>query len=289
MSECQCGRPVADAYVCSTCWLERDDALSDMPELVADLWDAIGRQTNTGARVGGPGAERPLPVNRNLGTLMGSLRHELVTWVLTLLEDAGEPVHGPVCTRCLHPSCQRIRGNRHPEDSITDMARWLLAHSERARHHVDAPLMFDGITSLVAYIRRSLDRPGIARYLPCPSAEPCHGRIRVTADTIHARCDTCGWETTDLLWLGRMLRGDEPVIVTAVEACHLLIADGIDIVPATLRKWVERGKISTRNPQGPTCTWCDHETCDQIRGRIHNWYDIEEVRRVSDVDTVRAS
>lgn len=245
MTTCQvdhCDRPVGDALVCADCGsrLERD--LADVPSLAGDLDAKLARLMANGDRHGGRSSVTPLPYDPAASEAGWVLRNTLSGWVRELHADTEH--EGPTCRVCYHGSCNQLRAEHWPADTVAAMARWLVPQRERIRHHAAAGEAVDEITSAITEVRRILDRPGVYRLLPCPSAEPCGGKVRVTIDTIAARCDTCGWETDDLHWLGRLLREDEPDHVTAVDACHRLISIGINIVPATLRKWVQRGKLA---------------------------------------------
>lgn len=248
MSTCgveHCGRPVGDAYVCTGCGTLLEADLADVPSLAGDLDAKLARLMANGDRNGGRSSVTPLPYDPAASEAGWILRNTLSGWVRELRSDAVEH-HGPTCRgNCRHRSCTQLRSERWPADTMADMGRWLLLQVERIRHHAAAGEAVDEIRSAVDQVRRTLDRPGVYRLLPCPSAEPCGGKIRVTIDTICARCDTCEWQTDDLHWLGRMLRDDEPDHVTAVDACHRLMSIGVAIVPATLRKWVQRGKLAS--------------------------------------------
>lgn len=234
-----CGTPVGDGYLCRGCTRALVSDLSDVAWLSDELDTQLSRQATAGAvGAGRRHSDPPLPYDVAASEAASRLRSTLSTWAPADSDMATAP----------------------------QMAARLLGRIERIRRGRWAWLMRDQIAGAVDNARRAIDRPGVVRFLPCPSEDDCRGRIRVTADTIVARCDVCGWETDNLPWLGRMLRADEPALVTATDACHRLRVEGVELAPATIRKWVERGKLAAL-----ACT---------IIGR-RNLYDLDEIRAVA--------
>ncbi|MUL39614.1 hypothetical protein FZ103_00195 [Streptomonospora sp. PA3] len=136
-----CAHPTGDdAPVCTRCAGQCATALRQVPDLVADLDDATGKQTRFGSSHGGrtPRAEVPLPIDPRAAEAAAVLRSALVGWVRV--------VHGD-------------RGGSWPSDSLTAMAAWLAPVIGWARHADYGPDLVDEILAAVGQARRAVDRP----------------------------------------------------------------------------------------------------------------------------------
>lgn len=140
-----CGKQTPDgAYGCLGCVEELDQALGDVPALAEDLLErVVGKQTRYSDRVGSRSTGGALPVNRNAGTLVGSLRNTLGTWVRLIAEES----HAEL------PTIDPAAGD--DVEDIARLARWLLSRTRWLRLHPAYPEVHDEITAIVEAVREA--------------------------------------------------------------------------------------------------------------------------------------
>lgn len=238
--QCACGRPVQDAVICQECTDKLERALGDVPALVEELVVTRSRQSRTGGQ--GIGVvvrshERPLPWDQRAAEAMDVLRSTLVGWVRIVLEEA-QP----------RP--------RMPRDNLADMARFLLGQVQWLRQHAAADEAVDELAHAVDHAQHVIDRAPDRVYAgPCREeyesdpADPERGAYCCTA-SLYARaarglvvCPGCGAEHDVDARREWLLAMAEDQLATATHLSAALSRLGRPLAPATLRKWVERGRI----------------------------------------------
>ncbi len=240
---CACGRPVQDATICQGCSGRLERALGDIPALVHDLEITRSRQSRTGGQgivIVVRGAERPLPWDQRASEVTSLLRDTLSSWVQVVLDG------GAARPRMLAGQSSRI----------AVMARFLLAHHERLRQHPDAADAVDEIGHAVDQARRVTDRSPDRVYAgPCreewdAEAEGERGAFCCTA-SLYARaahgvviCTNCNAAHDVLVRRDWLFAVAEDQLATATLLAGAFSRLGRPVKSATLRKWVERGKLA---------------------------------------------
>jgi hypothetical protein len=170
----------------------------------------------------------PVPVRLEVADHREEIRSILVSWARLVVEER--------------------RLSQWPSNTVHDIAQFVSEHADWLACHPAAGDLCEEIARALGRAHGLLTGPGVVCFLPCPDifGEGCDGRIKVTPEATWVRCETCGWETDDLLWLGKLVRGDEPALVTAAQACHRFLGQGRQLSSATIRQWVKRGKVAVR-------------------------------------------
>lgn len=222
------GRPINDnAYVCRSCGEQLAQALGNVSALADELDVSLSRQTGGGYRIGGRGADKPLPYDTGASEAGWVLKNTLVSWVRELIED----------------------GEQWPHDTLTDIARWLLASVEDMRRREDAEMAVDEITAAVASVTRVIDRraervyAGICHHISddgLECIEPLYGRPEKDGVT----CNGCGERYSVKERRDDMLDTLNDMLFTAAEiatlAKYLDVLDGRDKVRKLINTWGNR-------------------------------------------------
>lgn len=240
--------------VCEYCARRLERQLTDLAYAHDELETVLAAGSAVSARFDKVAGSRtpPVPVRLEVADHRDHIRHLLVSWVQLVIEERGM--------------------SRWPDDRPTAMAGYLASHLDWLARHPAAGDLCAEVSTALGRARGLLERPGAVCTLPCPDVygEGCDGTVRVTAEATWVRCAECGWETDDLPWLGRLLRGSEPALVTAVDACHRLLVEGWQITPSTIRSWVRRGKVGVRGREGGHANGRRLYDLDELRARLQN-------------------
>ncbi len=240
---CACGRPVQDATICHGCSDRLERALGDIPALVQDLEITRSRQSRTSGQGIGivvRGAERPLPWDQRAAEATDLLRDTLSSWVQVVLDGGA--------TR------PRMLTGQSPRIAV--MARFLLAHHERLRHHPDSPDAVDEIGHAVDQARRVTDRPPDRVYAgPCreewaeQETENERGAFCCVA-SLYARaakgfvvCPNCHAEHDVEARRDWLLVMAEDQLATATHLSAALSRLGYALAPGTIRAWASKGRL----------------------------------------------
>ncbi|MQB00509.1 MAG: hypothetical protein GEU78_09500 [Actinobacteria bacterium] len=186
---CQCGRPVADGYVCSRCTNDAKRHLDRIPDLATELDRAVTRQTGFGPQfrdfITGTNGQ-PLPIDWDVSIIAGALRHTLTSWTLLVIHE----------TEHLQPA----------DEQPATLAPWLRGHIDWFRGQRYGGEFFDELGAITDRCQRAIDAPPNRATItvgPCPQlAETgyCPGWVRAIipeqqpAYMACIECDT-RWET----------------------------------------------------------------------------------------------
>lgn len=210
------------------------------PGLLADLDDAIARQTRTGlstASVLAPAEQ--LLFNETASAAATHARVVLTRWVAALMRT-GLPLQLPA------PAGQRL--------TAPLAAEWLATHPTALAAHPQADQLWEDISQLVDGIRRLVDRAPDLTYIG-----PCDHEIDTNAHCgrdlyahLHkplVRCPGCGTqhqvaERRD--WL--LLRVAEQLATTEEITRALPTLLGEDVASSTIRAWAHQGKLTQYDP-----------------------------------------
>lgn len=239
---CVCGRPVADnARLCAnrkdrngvdvscTGRLERD--LGDLGALADELQTTRLRQSRTGGQATGVlsrSYERPLPWDERAAVTADLLRSTVVAWVRIVLDE---------------------RGGRCPQNTVKDMATFLMSQLEWIRHADQTVEMPDEIRHVATEARRVVDIAPDRLYIgPCdPDGRwgelPCPTDLYARQGATETACPTC-----ELVWNVEnrrqvMLEAAQDRLVTAADLSKFLSAYGEPLTADRIRKWVEREQL----------------------------------------------
>ena len=228
--------------VCGACISELERALGDVAFYASQLEVTFARQARIGSGDGGRrSAEQPLPYDRRASRAAATLRNTLVGWVRVLLENVGEPVNGPVCVACRHPSCRWAKATRTPGDSLGQMAAWLLLHLDRIRQHEAGGEIAGTITLAVDAAEQAVDRPAGRVYSgPCDECGlDLYGKLDASVITCHG----CGLEYDIAARRAWLLIAAREVEANAALISRALGRLGVEVKVDRIYQWVGRGQL----------------------------------------------
>lgn len=268
----RCDRPAPDATICAGCLHDLTTALRQLalgplqrvrthaainpqaphaglrvvhdhlPGLLADLDDAITRQTSTAGGIGVlvRSAETALPYHAAASNLAHQARNTLTTWARLLLD---------------HQPRLRLRGGT----STAALAHALAEHRQQLAQLDGAGEMVDTITGLARAIRRMVDRaPDLQFVGPCSHLHIVDGAvIKCTQDLwgipgkADVHCPACG-TTRNMAerreWLLALVNDQLATTQEIVTALPALLGEQVRLAAATIRSWVIRGKLDQHPP-----------------------------------------
>lgn len=251
-SLCDCGRPVADAYCCGACAGQLEDALRTITghqgqhtwvtPIGEDLDIALTRLSSisgAGGRVRKRGDVGPLLYDPRASTARLSLRNTLVGWV-RVAHEASEA----------HGASESL-----PDDTLPDMARWLLERVERIRHLEAAGEAVRDITKAVEHATKIVDRPPERWYAGICGADLadhdwCRADLYAPVKAAVIQCPACGnvWDVQARRdWL---LRQAEDVLAHAALIAQALSALGTPVTPVMITRWVTAGRLLDHGRDG---------------------------------------
>jgi hypothetical protein len=226
-----CDALVADAWVCSTCAHRLRVALTDAPDLLAELDVDITRQGRRERQPGRVSGEPLLPFDVTASIVRDALVSTLRTWALVL---AGDLLGAP------------------PAPDGTGLAAHLAGRLEEIRHHVEGGALVDEITAAVTAARdqihgRDHTTTVLAGY--CPH---CQSAVYAPRNARDARCgrDGCSGTVDPLAWRESALQALDGDALTAADAARALTALGTPVTAARIRQWAARDRIRP--------VWADH-------------------------------
>lgn len=203
---------------------------------IADRWSDLMAALAPGggkALTGMPrGTSSALPINVHVSDLMREIDDQAWGYCRALVNETDD-LHGVPAT-----PVERLRlvasryGHFVAADDRTALEYCDVAHEAREK------------------VRRVLERPPAPTYLgPCPvtdtgEGDACEGELYQRGATTRLRCPSCGHETTvddQRAWIAERM---DDRLMTASEIGRALKVAGHDVKPATVRKWIERGRLA---------------------------------------------
>lgn len=219
MTECptRCGKPSSSGEMCPACWGRLSAALRSAADLAADLDIALARQ----GRFGDSGigivvrtVEQPLPVNLHVSATATELRGLLGSWVRDLHET--HAVRWQQCTACGADWYSGAQAHRAEgcggawaevidpltvDDTLPDLAAWLLRHPSWIRTHAAAEELYDELVGGIRGGWRAVDRPADLKFLGiCPAVLVdedsgdewvCGGELYARPAAVYVVCPGC--------------------------------------------------------------------------------------------------
>lgn len=207
-----CGRPVADAHVCTGCATRTAARLRTAADLWPELDTTIARLDRMGdptPRAGRPAPASPirpdgdpasdqvtgwpsgLPVNLAASETADVVRNTVTAWAKAVADEVGADLPG----------------------DMPELMRWLAGRIEWVRHQPWAPEAIDELAGMPGLLAKAVDRPATRTRFPvgpCPEQDDdgqwCPGEVVaiVPASTERAsvmRCSHCGSEWGTVQWL----------------------------------------------------------------------------------------
>lgn len=240
-----CGEEVPPGMlVCGRCADRLFLDLASVPGLAEALEAAHGKLLRFGvtrpAPAAAPEEESPLPFNAKASATTAILLDTLLAWVDRIAQDAGVDT----------PPLEVLR----PMGTWSVVGAWLCAMVPWLR---SSPLGPEAVAKLGAAVRAArlvVDRPPDLIYAgPCTaSTVDADGLHTVCGADLYARfneltvtCSECGarWPLSDRRrWL---LGKVEDMLLPATELARAIDGLGVDVTPTLLRKWKERGRITS--------------------------------------------
>jgi hypothetical protein len=216
-----CDQLVADAWVCSTCTHRLRVALTDAPDLLAELDIDLTRQSRTGTRIGGRTAERPLPYDPAASLVRDALTSTLRTWCLVLAGD--------------------LLGQA-PADE--DLVEHLADRIEAVRHHIEGGTLVDEVCAAVTIARTHLHRDHDPTLLAgnCPT---CGHTVYARHGAATARCHTpdCDGVVDVAAWRLRARQSLPTRTLPMAQLLRALAVLGHDVPEGTVKSWIHRGHL----------------------------------------------
>jgi len=248
-----CDRP-ADAVICPGCIADlvtdlrhlatggRDARGQERQGLLADLTDTLTRQTAAPKDIGvnARASEKALPYHEAASALTDRVRNELAGWARILIDD-----------------------NNHlawPPDDPAEVAGWLARFPALLGMLAPAGDMVDAIWRLTRDVRRTVDVAPERVYLGVCSAEYqtsnnavilCPEDLYGLPNKATVRCRVCGTEHSMEQRRAELRVAAEDQLATArdcVAAMPALLGGSWSKLEVTIRKWVERGKLTPKPP-----------------------------------------
>lgn len=224
------GEPTREGHTLgpSASW-DLEVALGDVPWLDEQLEITLTRQgaTTPGGFTTGS-RERPLPLHVGAAQVRSEMRATLVGWVRDLHETHGAAL---------------------PDDTVPDMARWMLSQRAHIETHEAAGEIWREVTSVVAHARRLIDRPPVSEFVGvCDGAEdqPCGAALYAQPKALATRCEGCG-ESHAVSEVRDGVRARvEDRLATTTEIARAVVWVGEHVKPDAIRVWAARGRLEKR-------------------------------------------
>lgn len=254
MNDCTCGRPLSGGAICSGCSKALEIAIGNISSYWCDLDTVKARQTRYGVAGGRFGAEKALPVDLRFldvsgdGTILqDAAKNTVATWTRTVL-DGRPAIHGPTHPACLHITCNQARRSHTPADNVAACCRYLLGQVDWIRNQDWAPDMLDELDDLENQLRRVVDRPADREFMgPC---DECREDLYARPGASSMDCRWCGRShdlTERRAWLWEQALD---MLATAAECARAISGhNGTPLNDATIRKWVERKRLTAKGTQ----------------------------------------
>lgn len=204
---CQTRRAQKGLTICRACETETITRLNSQADLYQTLIVTLARQDRLDpAPEAGRSANQPLPYSPPAAKSLRDQRKLLWRWVWRLYEPQ-EPISGPTCRNCSHPSCRAAIESRIPTATIASYALWLIDHRAVWRLRPDAGEMVAGLQAMTIAALQAVDHPLMRAVLvgPCPQ-DGCAGQVSVFIPMDGSdrgswmRCDRCKTEYPSREW-----------------------------------------------------------------------------------------
>jgi hypothetical protein len=229
MSDCKCGRPTRDsAYTCDPCLDGLGEALSNLTWLNEELETTISKQRGLPTEGSAAGAEKSLPFNLAAAQVRDDLRNTLVGWVRICAEEG---------VRSSDPR------DELPEDTLPEIARWLLWRVDGLAFHEAGYEACDEIAFAVRQAIKAIDRPAERQYVgPCACGRDLYRKPGAKM----VRCRFCDAEYEAEVLTSELRARTIGMLVTAREGATLLSRLNLSTGQGTIDKWHERKRILER-------------------------------------------
>src|ERR1041385_1691547 len=143
-------------------------SVSESHGLAYDLDLAISKQTVFRPSSGGGPShdEPPIPMDDRASEVAGELRRVLDRWAGVIHRQHYVIRRlGPTCDRCVHRSCDEIRGRSEKlPTALVGIASWLHPRLRLLATHPEAGKAHSEIVGAVRVARRAVDRPADRHY-----------------------------------------------------------------------------------------------------------------------------
>ncbi|MER6575806.1 hypothetical protein [Nonomuraea sp. NPDC001023] len=171
----------------------------------------------------------------------------LLGWA-RVLNDTVQPLQGPVCRSCNHPSCVYADLGREPRHQPSSTAAWLLRHTDALIRHPAGPDAVEEILTAARNARWAVDAPprDLVYAGPC---DGCDGDLYARPGASRVACRWCRDDEGGRLnyevaarrqW---MLKALEDLELTAPAIARALTSLKRPIKPALLHTWVARERL----------------------------------------------
>lgn len=284
MAECDlCWRPQLDtAYACPQCAGRVRDALLRLADLADELDVTIARQSRTGS--GGSGSDRhPLPVDLGASYDTDAVVNTITTWARHAAEIRGWGRGGV---------------DEHDRSSLAQTASWLATQVEWLRHQPEASEALDELADACSLAVRIVDRR-TARWYAGPCGAPpqeiaaeqtgtdegdgqgsCNADLYAHPGAHTITCRVCGTIHDARQRREWLLKEARDQVAHAELVGRALAALGLDVDPARVRRWANRGLIAdqgTRMVDGrerPVYRIGDVETVAVMMAAARRWREV---------------
>lgn len=238
LPSCNCGRPIPDnAHLCHRCTSHLARELGDIPALEHELDITRARLSRTGGQPigGGHSSDTPLPWDERPVKAGRDLALVLAAWAGLIQHERGGPI--PAATLAAHAIylLGSLDWLRHREEA-PDAKPAIEQAVGRLRHAVDrdTPLVFAGPCNSVDY-----DEHG----QPVEGCEPCPAELYARQNAKTIKCPECQTEHDVKDRREWLLELAEDQLAIPAHLSQALSSWGMPVEDATIRKWVERGRL----------------------------------------------
>lgn len=259
-----CDKPIADtAYVCHACAKRLARDLLRTGLRWDSIEDAIGRRliveragatkrTDRHALAGpwcyGGGHDCGHPschqvwLSRITSRQEPPLAHEDPLLVSPEAIEAADVARNVFTTWALHVADERGIGT--PADRLPTVLSWLAHQATWLAHRVEAVEAFDELADAVAVVERAIDTTSRRVYLgPC---DVCQRDLYASPGKDEAECKPCALIYPVQARRDWLLEKAEDRLERGAEVCRALRNFGVDVTPARLKMWAQRGRIVAR-------------------------------------------
>lgn len=224
-----CGRPVLDAFVCSTCGAQLEADLGDIIDHAEALDDALARLTAFGDRLNRRTDAKVIPFDGRASDVKRFVRGVLAGWVGLVLDQRYHGMSNPPGST-----------SQLAEGSVAPLAKLLLANLEWLRHHEAGHEAATEIATAAERIRTVVDAPPERWYAGV--CEVCGIDMYARADLQVLVCE-CGRDYDVRARRDWLLGRVEDVLASAVDMSRALTSLDQPVTAERIRKWRERGQI----------------------------------------------
>lgn len=218
-----CGRPAPFAPHCGECIAQLRRTLDLAATIEPDLLDAVAKQLKRGPGGGSASTEAPLPYDPAASDARRALSLELARAVYEVIGAE----HWPIA-----------------DTSITGMATWLADHMSDVIRHPAAAQIHMEIRDAVDNAVDVLDGPPELK--PAGDCPECTAPLLAEPRADEATCRKCGTVTTGIATARAARAAAADVLGNSEDISNALAGIGIRVAAGTIRKWVERKRLTMR-------------------------------------------